>query len=171
MVTEFTNVGPDQLKCAWPAGLVPGKAYKAHLVRTSEDGTVRKSNTVNVTVRAGEAPPAPSTPTLTEAYTTEHTEETDKDKAYGDGDLEVQGTNLTGATVKLQFEGVSGQPYEETVPAEKLDIRSDGNGFTIDGTWLASNVLVNMSEDDTFLMLATTEAGNAELTVTNKYTS
>ena len=169
-VSTFSNSGPDQFKCEWPNGLVPGKKYKAYVIRTAEDGTVRTSNSVNVTVRAGEAP-APTEPTLTEAWTQEHTEEGDKDKAYGDGDLEVLGANLQGASVNMRFEAVSGAPYDEAVPADKLTIRADGTGFEVDSTWLVANVLAVMNSDDTFQIHVETSAGTAELFVTNKYSA
>ena len=169
-VLSFANAGPDGFRCAWPNTLVAGKSYKAHVVRTAADGTVRTSGRVNVTVLAGEAP-APTTPTLTEAWTQEHTEEGDKDKAYGDADLEVIGTNLQGASVNMRFEAVSGAPYDEAVPSDKLTIRADGTGFEVDGAWLVANVLGVMNSDDTFQIHAETSAGTADLMVTNKYSA
>ena len=169
-VSSFTYTGPDSFKCACPASLVAGKTYKAYVIRTSEDGKMQKSGTVNVTVLAGEAP-APSTPTLREAWTQEHTEADDKDKAYGDADLEVIGTNLQGASVNMRFDGISGAPYDEAVPADKLTIRADGTGFDVDSAWLVANVLAVMNSDDTFQIHVETSAGTADLTVTNKYVS
>ena len=115
--------------------------------------------------------PAPSEPTLTEAFTLEHTDPSDKDKAYGDADLEVIGTNLQGASVNMRFEAVSGAPYDEAVPADKLTIRADGTGFDVDGAWLVANVLAVMNSDDTFQIHAETSAGTADLVVTNKYSA
>ena len=116
-----------------------------------------------------EPAPTPGEPTLTEAWTLEHTDPSDKDKAYGDADLEVIGTNLQGASVNMRFEAVSGAPYDEAVPADKLTIRADGTGFDVDGAWLVANVLAVMNSDDTFQIHVETSAGTADLTVTNKY--
>ena len=169
-VSAFIKSGPDYFRCAWPSALVAGKKYKAYVIRTAEDGTVRTSNSVNVTVRAGEAP-APTEPTLREAWTQEHTEADDKDKAYGDGDLDVLGANLQGASVNMRFSESSGAPQDLAVPDAKLDIRDDGTGFVVDGDWLLENVLSGMFPNDTFQVHAETTAGTADLLVTNKYVS
>ena len=81
----------------------------------------------------------------------------------------MHGTNLQGASVNMRFEAVSGAPYDEAVPADKLTIRADGTGFDVDSAWLVANVLAVMNSDDTFQIHATTSAGTADLTVTNKY--
>ena len=168
--TEVEESQHGQRIMARPVDTIPSGA--AHVLLTTHglftpDADIHTLSR-RVTVLAGEAP-APTEPTLTEAWTQEHTEEGDKDKAYGDGDLEVIGTNLQGASVNMRFEGISGAPYDEAVPADKLTIRADGTGFEVDGAWLVANVLAVMNSDDTFQIHVETSAGTADLLVTSKY--
>ena len=167
-VSTFVSQGPELVSFDCPA-LTANKKYTFVVERTDTNGKTLVTKAKPVTVKAAAPAPTPSEPTLTEAWTLEHTEEGDKDKAYGDADLEVIGTNLQGASVNMRFEGISGAPYDEAVPADKLTIRADGTGFDVDGTWLVANVLAVMNSDDTFQIHAETSAGTADLVVTNKY--
>jgi len=66
VVDTFKAAGPDILSFDCPAALVAGRKYAVTATRTDENGVTRTSNTRTVTVRAGETPPGPTVPTVTD---------------------------------------------------------------------------------------------------------
>ena len=118
---------------AWPAeldGVAEGSELKFTFRLRGGDETaspVAVSKTVRVS--SAETPPAPVVPepTLTYCHSEEHTEESDTNVVYEGYGLEFVGTNLTGATATATFQaGPEEEPTTLTVPANKLDIASQG---------------------------------------------
>ena len=134
-VTDFDAKGAQLLEFGCPAALVAGKTYAVQVSRSDGSGNVRVSNTKRVTVRDGAEPVGPA-PEIEEGISAASSEEGDH-KVYGaDADYSLYGSNLTGATVTLLWEG-----FEGNVPADKAEIASDGTSIRLDGENLTAMML------------------------------
>ena len=108
--------------------------------------------------------PVPA-PTLTYCHSEEHTEEGDTNVVYEGYGLEFVGTNLTGATATATFQaGPEEDPTTLTVPANKLDIASQGMNAVIDAGWLADEILSSIDGGTAITFAFTTDGGTATLT-------
>ena len=162
-VTEFLTECADQLVFNCPA-LDATKKYRFWVERVSEDGKTYTTKERPVSVLAADAPVVPA-PTLTYCHSEEHTEESERNVVYEGYGLEFVGTNLTGATATATFQaGPEEDPTTLTVPANKLDIASQGLNAVIDSGWLADEILSSIDGGTAITFAFTTDGGTATLT-------
>ena len=122
-VADFATQSADMLSFAWPAGLVAGKTYAVKVERTDVNGVTRTSAEKKVAVIAGVVPPAPEPTPVATGYVADG--ESGAAISMDGGSLNVNGTNLNGATKVLFRYTEDGEPFYEAYPTEVTDTMVD----------------------------------------------
>ena len=156
---------------AWPAeldGVAEGSELKfTFRLRGGDETASPVAVSKAVRVSSAETPPAPVVPepTLTYCHSEEHTEDSERNVVFEGYGLEFVGTNLTGSTATATFQaGPEEEPTTLTVPANKLDVASQGLNAVIDGGWLADEILSSIDGGTAITFTFTTDGGTATLT-------
>ena len=137
------------------ASAVPAGTYHVRLVSHGLDPTAPIVTALHkVTVKAAAVTPAPD---LTEIHSFGHGEDTEH--IYEGASVELIGTALNGATVKVErLEGV--WKDEVTIPADKLEVTD--TKIVIDGEWLADEYAIpkDVAFGDSMRITVTTPGGS-----------
>ena len=112
-----------------------------------------------VTVLAGETPPVTPAPTLTGGHSQGF--EADEGKMHFGSAFILEGTNLGGAAVRLQYTAASGTAHDDPVAAQDVTVNEDGTSLTI--SLDATNPAVSSTQEgDAITVVVTTAGGTAE---------
>ena len=137
------------------ASAVPAGTYHVRLVSHGLDPTAPIVTVLHkVTVKAAAVTPAPD---LTEIHSFGHGEDTEH--IYEGASVELIGTALNGATVKVErLEGV--WKDEVTIPADELEVTD--TKIVIDGEWLADEYAIpkDVAFGDSMRFTVTTPGGS-----------
>ena len=131
VVSAFQAAGPSVLSFECPA-LTAGKVYDVQVTRTT-NGETRRTATKPVTALTFN-PPAP---TLTDVYSGDRAEEEVHEAIYAHEDVHLIGTNLSGASVKVDWKNDDESEWknETAVPADKVTVSN--TEIVVDDEWVA----------------------------------